>query len=111
MESVNIYADKAAADRVLARITGVPTAIRNIFNGDPSIVSVHVRSAINDMAATFERNPMLGIIETYRRKAPHQVILRGGAQDRISHHAWAYTKDGSCNTRIDLCYDEVQDMV
>lgn len=111
MESVNIYADRAAADRVLARMTGVPTAIRNIFNGDPNIVSVHVRSSIDDMAATFERNPMLGIIETYRRNAPHQVILRGGTPEKISHYAWAYTKDGSCNARIDLCDDEVQDMV
>jgi len=106
MEPVTIYADKTAADRVLARMTGVPTAIRNIFNGSSDIVSVHMRDSNSNLAMTFERSELVGIVLTYKRVSDRQQYT-----PNPSFHAWAYTKDGSCNARIDLPYDEVPDMV
>lgn len=107
MEPVTIYADKTAADRVLARMTGVPTAIRNIFNGSSDIVSIHMRDTNSDLAMTFERSELVGIVLTYKRVSDR----RTNAYPKPCFHAWAYTKDGSCNARIDLPYDEVPDMV
>lgn len=107
MEPVTIYADKTAADRVLARMTGVPTAIRNIFNGSSDIVSIHMRDTNSGLAMTFERSELVGIVLTYKRVSDR----RTNVYPKPSFHAWAYTKDGSCNARIDLPYDQVPDMV
>lgn len=97
-----IYSDKEAADRALARLTGIPTAIRDTFHKWPTAVLVHVRGGTHDVAITFEQT-LVGIVMTQKYAA--------GGQPWDQAHVWVYDKHGVNLARIDLSNEEIPDMV
>jgi hypothetical protein len=97
-----IYSDKEAAERALARVTGIPTAIRDTFRKYPAAVTVHVRGGPHDVAMTFEQT-LVGIVIAQKYAV--------GGQPWDQAHVWVYDKQGVNLARIDLSNEEIPDMV